>query len=142
MEKSILKNRLFLIMLGFKLLVIAFILYHSATGGFSPKQTTAAITLVLPLFAIYTSAMFKDRIGRHHIGDYEAHSAIKKFDARLYLFLTTLYGIAIIAVIWAKVRGSFSFEGMQTYVATIETGFGVYIGSIISSLFKKEEVDN
>ena len=54
-----------------------------------------------------------------------------------------LYTLAIIYFINLKPQpGPFSFENLQAAIAGMEAGFGIYIGQIVFTLFRKEEDAN
>ena len=125
----------------FKLLALLLIGFHWDSAGFSGKEAMATVALVLPLFSVYGAAMFREKIKHQHVGTYNPNDSrvVKSGNAVLYQILMGLYGMAILLVIQLRPDGTLSFEGMQGGLATIETLFGTYIGTIVFSLFEKTE---
>jgi hypothetical protein len=139
MNEQKLKNTLFKILLAGKLAVILVVIFHWQSFGFDGKQAAATITLVLPLFSVYTSLMFKEYVASQHTDTEKAPAPrrIKSSRVVTYLFLTVLYCLAIVLIIYVQPGGAYPFESMQAIVAAIETMFGAYIGTIVFSLFKE-----
>jgi uncharacterized membrane protein len=135
MKETRLKSYLFIILFLAKLAVALVVLFHFQSHGFDGKQAAAAITLVLPLFSVYTGLMFKD-----YVADAPQNAAPRRIGrgrATTYMALTALYGLVICLIVYMQPSGAYEFENMQTMVASAETFFGVYIGTIVFSLFKK-----
>jgi len=133
-----LKKRIFWFMLISKIIVVLFITFHWATGGFSKTEAFAAIMTILPLFTVYTTVMVKDYTkNRYHEQSVEDKKMTSTFSAFTY-FIFPAYLLIILYVITLKPKGEMAFTDLQTTTAIIETAFGVYIGQIVFALFKKE----
>ena len=64
MQEQKLKRRLFVFLLIAKVLIIGLIFFHWDTGGFSRSEMLALVGMILPLFTIYTSIIWKDFFGQ------------------------------------------------------------------------------
>ena len=132
-------------MLISKITVILFILFHWRTGGYSMSEMIATIALIVPLFTVYLTVIIKDTVKN----PYQAETSdpkprkIKSSIVTLTYLIFPLYLLVILYLISLKPRpGAFTFENLQTAVAAIESIFGIYIGQIVFTLFKKETPDN
>ena len=142
MTEKKLKRHILIFMFISKILVVLLILFHWDTHGFSQSEAVATFALVLPLFTVYLTAMIKDAITnpyKESSDNSEQNRTVKSSFITLTYISFPLYLIVILYVITLKPRGIFVFSDLQTAIAGVESIFGVYIGQIVFSLFKKEE---
>lgn len=140
MKEAKLKKRIFYFLLFAKLITILFILAEWQLYVFTKAEMFGTLTLVLPLFTVYTTLMFKEFVQNRYVD--EEKQADKKLTStfRTAAFVVLpIYVIMIIGVIYGKAAHVFKFEEMQTVLGLVESGFGVYVGQIIFALFKKDE---
>lgn len=140
MTEQKLKSRIFFFMMVSKIITVLLVLFHWQTGGYSLAEALATITLILPLFTVYLTAMVKDTLTNPYVDTKRKSKEIKGSIVVLTYLIFPLYTLAIFYLINLKPQpGPFSFENLQAALAGIETGFGIYIGQIVFALFKKEE---
>ena len=133
------KKQLFWAMILSKLGIICFIWFHQSTGGFSQAEAIACITLLLPIFTAYVSVMVSDSIGDKYVDSLRkiTDPYIKPKLRNMAYILIPLYVVFLTLIISAKPSGSINYERMNTLLALVEAGFGVYVGKIIFSIFRK-----
>ena len=145
MKESSLKKQILVFMLIAKFITVCYILFHWQTGGFSMTETLATITLILPLFTVYITLMIKDAVKNPYKTTEvkEQEKRIKGSFRTLTYIVLPIYLLLILYLISLKPRpNAFTFENLQTAVAAVESGFGIYIAQIIFAVFKKEEKNN
>lgn len=137
MKESKFKTRLTWYILISKIFVILYILFEYSVKGYTGEQTFALISLIIPLFAVYLTAMVKD-ISEHRYVETEKVKdlEVKKSFVRLSNFLFFIYPLSIVMIIFLGAEYA-SFKLTQSGIAIIESGLGVYIGQIVFSMFKK-----
>lgn len=143
MNEQKLKKQVLYFMLFAKLIIVAYIWMNKTTGGFTTDQALSAITLITPLFAVYLGVMYKELV-KHRLETKETKTLkpiAKSFRNLAYITLF-IYFVIIFVVVTLKATGTFSFKQFQAMLGTVESGFSVYVGQIIFSLFKKEEQNN
>lgn len=138
MTEQVLKKRIFIFMLIAKALVLLFVVFHWETGGFDKTQTAAAITLIIPLFSVYATVMANEYIKNRYQTKREKGIKLTSTFTTLTYIVFPVYVLSIIGLVQMKATGTFSFSEFQTFLTTIETGLGVYVGQIVFGLFKKE----
>ncbi|MFK7947907.1 MAG: hypothetical protein AB8G11_09970 [Saprospiraceae bacterium] len=135
------KRRILSFMLLSKVLVILTILFHWQTGGYSTSEMLATITLIIPLFTVYITVIIKDTMENPYRNDAveTPEKKVKKSLVNLTYIIFPIYIVMILYIISLKPQpGSFTFANLQTSIAIIESGLGVYIGQIIFTLFDKD----
>jgi len=141
MKEARLKKITYYFFLAAKLITVLMILISWGPDGFSSDQMTGTLTLVLPLFTVYTSLMFKQTVQNRYVSEEKIVS--KKLTSTFRtttFFVLFIYVLLINVIIYAGGLGNLlSFQKMQTVIGLVEAGFGVYVGQIILALFKKEE---
>lgn len=135
------KKQLFWFMLIAKLFIIAFIWFHQSTGGFNKYEALASTGLLLPVFTAYITAMINDAIGDKYVDTLrQVQKRYLKRNLQVLAYtMIPLYILFLVLIINAKPRGTIDFEQMNSLLALVESGFGVYVGKIIFSVFGKEE---
>ena len=142
MEKAKFQFRIFILLLISKLIAIGTLIFEWLTNGFSSSEFTATFTLILPLFSVYTTLIFKEFLGNpiknvNKESDVKDLQFVKKIIVNIAHYIIPLYGIIIaILIIWKPI-GILSFNGMQAAIAGVESFLGVYIGQLVFALFKK-----
>ncbi len=143
MKKNKLKNIILIFMLIAKIFTMGVILFHSATQGLTKSETISAFTLILPLFTVYLTVMIKDIVDNPYKTKKKKTEVVRvKSSISLITFIVfPVYFLAIVMSINQTAQGNefFSGDGLQQIIAIIESAFGVYVGLIVFSLFKKEE---
>lgn len=135
------------IMLIGKLFMMAFIVFQMDTGGFTQEQGLSVISLLLPALTAYLSAMIADIIKRRNDlfptgNDRKTISITMK---RMTFIVLPLYFLFLFIIInryaigyMAQNDGEADFKTLTTWLAIIESGFGVYVGQIVYGLFREK----
>ncbi|MDX1943594.1 MAG: hypothetical protein SFU99_23710 [Saprospiraceae bacterium] len=139
-EKA-LKNHVLWILLIEKILVVGFVFFLWETGTFTVEQFTNTIGLLIPLFATYLTVMLKDAAKHRHVEvALDQKLLVKRNYQWMTYFLLLLYFWVIVGILNLRGPGILNQSQFTTLLATVESGLGVYIGTIVLALFKKEEV--
>ncbi len=140
-EKA-LKNHVLWILLIEKILVVGFVFTLWESGAFTAEQFANTVGLLVPLFATYLTIMLKDAAKHRHVEvALDQRLLVKRSYQWLTYFLLLLYLFVIVMIISLRGSGMLpQFSQMTALLATVESGLGVYIGTIVFTLFKKEEV--
>lgn len=141
------KSWVFGIMLVGKLLMMAFVFFQMDTGGFTQEQGLSVIALLLPALTAYLGAMLADIIRRRNDlfptgNDRKTISSTMK---RMTFIVLPLYFLLLFVMInryaigyMAQNDGEADFKTLTTWLAVIESGFGVYVGQIVYGLFREK----
>lgn len=111
-------------------------------GGFLFEEMTTTISLIIPMFAAYTTAILK-----YAIKNKEQINVKSKELNKVFVFISysipSLFIVFMVSLIILKACniGFSSFEKFKLTLVSSETMFGAYIGFIISSLFETEKED-
>lgn len=139
MKEAKLKKKAFYFLLIGKISTILVILLGWQSYVFTKLEMFGTLTLILPLFTVYTTVMLKE-FARNKYVDKEKQASGKLNSIFRWLpYLVIFYTIAIIAVLYGKATHIFKYEEMKIVLGSVESGFGIYLGTIIFALFKKEE---
>ncbi len=139
------KRQIFFFMLAAKCWIVFWVIFHRDNGGFTNGETLATIALLLPAFTAYTSVMFGDFLQRRDESTQPA-TAIKLVSRTVQTVAYFAFPAYILSLHWivgAKAAGSFAddpkanYESMTAWIAIVESMFGVYVGQIVTALFKK-----
>lgn len=138
------KYRLFYLLLIAKIIAIFTLIFEYATGGYSLGEFSATFAIVLPLFTIYTTLIFKEFSEdpfEKEIEEGVAENAkkVKRILVSSAHIIIPLYGILIASFIALKPTGTLSFTALQTAIAGTESFLGVYIGRLVHVLFKSKK---
>ena len=133
------KRRVFWFLLSAKLFIVLYILYHWSTGGLPKAEMASVIMLLVPVFTAYTTVMVNDIVkARHETGSPETARRVNSTFTTLTYVVFPLYVFILAAVIQQRVSGNIeNLEGLSTTLSFVESAFGVYVGQIVFSLFKK-----
>lgn len=140
-EKT-LKNQVLWILLLEKTIVGGFVFTLWESGAFTAEQFTNTIALLVPLFATYLTIMLKDAAKHRHVESaLDQRLLVKPSYQRMTYFLLVLYFLMLVMIINLRGSGALpQFSQMAALLAAVECGLGVYIGSIVFTLFKNEEL--
>ena len=142
MREAKLKKRTFYSLLIGKIITIVFILLGWQSYVFTKMEMFGTLTIVLPLFTVYTTVMLKEFAQNKYVKEEEQTSEKLNPIFRKLPYWIVFYTIAIIVVLYTKAIHFFKYEEMKIALGSIESGFGIYLGTIIFELFKKEEKNN
>ena len=139
MKEKRLKNIIFFLVLTAKIVTIGLILFHFATDGLQKKETYSLITLILPLFTVYLSVMIKDLLSNPYKSKTleEKTKRVKGSISTLTFIVFPIYFLAIIITINQAAKGN--TDNVQQIIGILESAFGIYLGQIILTFFKKKE---
>lgn len=129
---------LFLIVAHFGILLMVIVFWLA--GGFLREEMTTSIAIIAPFFAAYTTAIIRHLIKTKHPTPDQGRPVTSAFV--FVSFLTPSLFVLLVAgavVLKAFNVGLTSFEDFKILLGTAETGFGVYVGQLIYSLFEQPE---
>ena len=144
-EEGRFKRQLFAFMLVAKGWIICWILLQKGAGGFSNGEAIAVISLLLPAFTAYTTVMLGDFIQNRHKPHFPPAFA-PRVNPTLQTITWVVFPVYVLALHWIigeKAAGTLAdepkanYENMTTWLAIIESAFGIYVGQIIHAIFKK-----
>lgn len=138
-DERVFKRRVFWFLLSAKLFIVLYILYHWSTGGLPKSEMASVIMLLVPVFTAYTTVMVNDIVkGRHETGSAEIARRVNNTFTSVTYAVFPLYVLILTAVIQQRVNGNIvDLQGLSTTLSFVESAFGVYVGQIVFSLFKK-----
>ncbi len=145
-REDLFKKQVFFFMLLAKCWIIAWILLHKSTGGFSSGEAMATIALLLPAFTAYTTVMLGDFIKNRHQPTLPAAFAPRVSSTLVWItwIVFPIYVFALHWIIGEKAAGFLAddskanYESMTNWLAVVESAFGIYVGQIIHAVFKRE----
>lgn len=143
-SEAALKRRLLLLMLVIKLLVIIWLFTQWEAGGFTTDQFTGTLGLLIPVFTTYTGVMIREVIEQSKsqvtppVDPASRPTRPRSFQGLAFGVIIG-YGIALILIISLRPRGVISYAQMNTFLTLLEASFGIYVGRIVFSLFKKPD---
>ena len=134
---------LFVITLNVAMLSLMFWVFYE--GGFDTDEFTTVLAIVAPMFACYATAatrhFTKERFARA-----DNSKQVTAAFAVLSFVVPSVFAIAIIMTLVLQARGgtthrgAFSnFEQFKRIPLIIQTGFSVYVGQLIYTLFTPSE---
>ncbi len=132
------KNRIFILLLLIKIMVLGWLYYHWRTGGFNEDQFQGTMTILFPVFAAYIAVMLDDYLRQHKNGLAKPRYISGPLIAIVY-WLLPLYAGVLMMLISLKAMGNISFNSMNTWLAVVESGLGLYVGKVVHGLFKKTD---
>ncbi len=136
-EKS-LKFHLLLLLLGSKLAVIFWLWIQWETGGFTTDQFISTLSLLVPVFATYTGLMIKDLFNQQkNNGNGRTDRYLPRSLQWTGYIVCALYLLVICFIIGLPPQGKLSYQQMTGMLALAESALGMYVGTIVFSLFKR-----
>ncbi len=144
MKEQTLKNWILSLMIIAKILIIGLILFHYKTDGLEKNEMYSIGTLIIPLLTAYLTVIFKDMFSnpyKKNKSDKKKTEVkrVKNFIPIMTFIVFPVYFLALVFVINQTAKGLLQADDLQRYVGIIESAFGVYIGQIVFTLFKKDE---
>ncbi len=140
MSENKLKRRIFWFFIIAKLFTVVFIIAAWDFSAFKKNEMFSILTLILPLFTVYTSVMFDEIVKNRYVNtEQPADRKLQATFRNIVYFALPVYVFAILGIILLTAINTFSFAEMQAALTALEGGFGIYIGRIIFSLFKQEK---
>lgn len=135
-----LKDRLAYILFAAKFGVIVWTFFMWMTKGYNFQQLTEILAILIPLFSVHMTIIIKDYLeNKEHKKQVGIH--IRKplvFFSQTLPIGYTIYMLLVIAMVPGQDK---AFAQMKTLLGVGETIFGVYLGMIISTLFKAVNVE-
>jgi hypothetical protein len=131
-----LKNRVGIFLIIANILVIITTLILFLFSGFLYDEMTTTISLIVPMFSVYSTAIIKSIIENKR--DIQDNSQLVTSQyVFISWFLPIVFTIYLIALIFLKAFniGFTSFEQFKGLLVASETIFGAYVGLIVSSMF-------
>ncbi len=118
--------------------LILWVLFHLQTGGFSRTEARYTIGYLIPLFAAYLGVIVQENV-RNRFRRNGKQALINKSLVWLTFTLIPAYLIAFYMTISARARGDISStEELTTWLVIIESGLGIYVGTIVFELFNRK----
>ncbi len=144
MKEQTLKNWILFLMLTAKIFIIGLIIFHYATDGLEKNEMYSIVTLIIPLLTAYLTAIIKDVLAnpyKKNKSDKEKIEVkrVKNSISIMTFIVFPVYFLALVIIINQTAKGLLQADDLQKYVGIIESVFGIYVGQIIFTLFKKEE---
>lgn len=137
------KNSLFWMMVLGKLAIVAWLSFEVDSGGFSPREFSTTISMLVPIFTAYLAPMVAEYIKNRHVTMMPTSAVEKRLSWTLplltWLIILPLYFGFMFSTIQLRGNGIFSFEQMTGRLMLLESFFGVYLGMIVNSVFEKKE---
>src|SRR5262249_50778683 len=136
-----LKNTVASIVILGHFLLIPFLFLMMSLDGFTFKETTTTLAIMLPVTAAYVSTIVKDIIANRS-ATIESDEQVSVAYYRLALGLPLAFLVYNFAIIGAKGfnYGILDFEQFKAMLTLGEGAFGVYLGQIIHSLYGSRKV--
>lgn len=136
------KSSLFWTMLLGNTTVLLWLWFQNDTGGFSPKEVVATLTLLLSIFTAYLMPMFGELLQHRHINLLVPPAPAKRLHWALplltYLGILPAYFGLLLYFIHLRGVGQWPFDDFMTALTLLSTGFGAYVGALINTLFRRE----
>ena len=140
MSEQVLKKRLFKVFVGAKIFVLLILFGLWQLGGFTFAQFLATFGLLLPLFSVYLLVILRDLAKHRYIEEKKQDDKKLKSSFRSAVWIVSaIYILFIILILIGKAKSLYDFATMQSLFSTVETGFGVYVGIVISALYGQDK---
>jgi hypothetical protein len=139
MSESILRNKIsrFILISNAVLFVTIITLY--LFNGFLPDEFSVLIALISPVTAVYIGALVKYAIENKNVIEGEIkEKPVNQLYVTISYWSIPFHFVSIFLIINLKAINLLTFEELKIAFSIIETFFGVYVGYIVSSLFKTE----
>lgn len=140
MTESVLRNRIsrFLLISNAILFITIVVLY--LFSGFLPDEFTVLIALIAPITAVYIGAMVKYAVENKNVIENASNDKpVNKLYVTISSWSIPFHFVSLFIIINLKAINLITFDDLKIAFSIIETFFGVYVGYIVSSLFKVEE---
>jgi len=140
MNESVLRNRIskFILISNGILFITIIILY--LLSGFLPEEFTVLIALISPVTAVYIGALVKYAVENKNVVDDEINDKmVNKLYVTISYWSIPFHFVSLFLIINLKAFNLITFADLKIGFSIVETFFGVYVGYIVSSLFKVDD---
>jgi hypothetical protein len=137
MSESKLRNRIskFILISNAILFITIIVLY--LFSGFLQDEFTVLIALISPVTAVYIGALVKYAVENKNVIENEKTEVpVNKLYVTISLWSIPFHFISIFVIVNLKALNIITFGDLKIAFSLVETFFGVYVGYIVSSLFK------
>lgn len=140
MNESVLRNRISkFILISNGLLFITIITLY-LFSGFLADEFSVLIALISPVTAVYIGALVKYAVENKNVIENEFNERpVSQLYVTISYWSIPFHFISIFLIINLKAFNLITFADLKIGFSIIETFFGVYVGYIVSSLFKVDE---
>lgn len=140
MNESVLRNKIskFILVSNGILFVTIIALY--LFSGFLADEFTVLIAMISPVTAVYIGALVKYAVENKNVIENEFNDRpVSQLYVTISYWSIPFHFISIFLLINLKAFNLITFADLKIGFSIIETFFGVYVGYIVSSLFKVDE---
>lgn len=137
MRKVILKRLLLLYLLFWKAVIFTLLYLGVDPGQLTSQDAFTLATVIFPISA-YLLTMIKDIVKNQERLSVIDTSIIRWFHMMLYSLLITIYGLSICFIIYKAILHELELNDAQKYLTLSESVLGIYLATIVNSLFKQE----
>lgn len=138
MTERALKNWIFVLLFLGKVALFGWIWFHLQTGGLSRGEALSTIGFLIPIFAAYIAAIINENVQNRYNRNGPS-LPVRSSLIWITFLLIPIYIFVFWTVISARAKGTITEpEEMTTWLTVIESGLGVYVGTIVFTLFKKK----
>ncbi len=137
MAESRFKWLVFLLMLAGNVAALTLLLvFGGIAGGFTPPEVSTTVTMLLSVMAAYFSVMLGEFIATRGQLRKGPETRVNRRFVQLSIAILMAYFIIVCTLIHR--RPLMEFNGFISWLTVLESGFGIYVGQVIASLFKKQ----
>lgn len=139
MPENSFRKRVFYLLLLAKIIILLFLGFEWQTGGYATHECVKMAAILLPLFTIYTSVLFKEMVQHRYVTS-ENSPLIKRELVGLTYGVLIAYVMVLIWVITLRPKGVIEpndLSQLQAIIAIIESVFGAYISPLVFVFDKK-----
>jgi amino acid transporter len=140
MSESKLRNKIskFILISNAILFITIIVLY--LFSGFLPDEFTTLITFISPVTAVYIGALVKFAVeNKNVVEDEKTEKPVNRLYVTISYWSIPFHFFSIFIIVWLKAINLITFGDLKIAFSVIETFFGVYVGYVVSSLFKVDE---
>lgn len=140
-SENTLKKRVFWLLLGGKIIVLAFAFFQYDTGGgITSEGMLTVLGILIPMFGAYLTLAFQDVTRNRNVLKPEDIRVNKAFARRTYL-VVIMYPFILCGLLYLRALGIIaSMAGLTAALGLAESGWGVYVGKVIMGLFSERDV--
>jgi small-conductance mechanosensitive channel len=139
-----LKSTLGILLVIAHFLVILLVVVFYFLEAFLFEEMTTTLALIIPMFAVYTTAIVKSIIENRNIEHNPTVPVRNVTNSFVFISLVipVLFTLFVLALVVLKAFnvGFDKFEQFKILIGLTETIFGIYVGQIIGSLFDKSKM--
>jgi len=140
MNETKLRNRISKFILISNAILFITIITLYLFSGFLPDEFTTLIALISPVTAVYIGALVKYAVENKNVIDGgKNEKTVNKLYVTISYWSIPFHFVAIFLIVNFKAINLITFDDLKIAFSIVETFFGVYVGYIVSSLFKVDE---